>query len=363
MLHVASLPHTQTTRAFDHCANTSKIRRFASMMTARGHDVILYAGEDNDADANLVTCVTKADQQEWFGHYDWWQRGEVHGLDFDPTLPHWQQYNARLISEIGQRFEPRDIICLPSGWPMQSVIDAFPDQLVVEPGIGYEGVAAPYRVWESYAWMHACYGKTGPSSTDGRFYDAVIPNFFEIDDFPLGDQSGDYFLFMSRMTHRKGYGIAIDATKAVGAPLKITGVGGDRPKADHVEYVGWVDANQRAELLGNARALLVPTIYLEPFGGVAVEAMLCGTPVISTDWGAFPEIVRQGVDGYRCRSMGEFVQACYDVADLDRHEIRDHAIARFSTDVIGARYDDYFDFLGTLYDGGFYTTQATRSVA
>jgi glycosyltransferase involved in cell wall biosynthesis len=363
-IHLIGLPHTQTTQRFNQCAYTSKARRFASMMHHRGHDVFLYASEQNDATCTeLVTCITRAQQDELLGDYDWYQRGEIYGVNWDPSLPFWRLFNANAVRELAARIEPHDIVCLSTGWPQAEIAAAFPNRLVVEYGIGYEGcMNSTHHVFESYAWMHAVYGaQSGASSANGRFFDAVIPNFFDVDDFPQGAQDGGYFAFMSRMTERKGYGIAIDATRELGATLKIAGVGGDRPDHEHVEYLGFVDHEQRAELLGGARALFVPTLYLEPFGGVAVEAMLCGTPVITTDWGAFPELVRQGVDGFRCRTMGEFVAAAMHVGDLDSDAIRDNATARFSTDVVAEMYETHFERLASLWGDGFYADCSTRT--
>jgi glycosyltransferase involved in cell wall biosynthesis len=328
------------------------------MMTAEGYRTILYGCGKNEADCSeYVKVLSAAKQRELLKDADWFQRGEIYALPYDDTAPIWKAYNDATIKQIGKRIEPRDLICLPSS-THRPVQDAFPSHMSVETGVGYEGACAKYRVFESYAWMHTAYGHwQGAAAADGRFYDEVIPNFFEVEDFPAGAGDGDYFLFMSRMTPRKGYEIAFDATERAGARLLVAGVGGDRPAAKHVEYVGLADTAKRAKLMGSAKAIFVPTLYVGPFEGVNVEAQLCGTPVISTDWGAFTETVEHGVSGFRCHTLAEFAQACNDVESLARDAIREAAIARWSTEVVGPQYSAYFDRLQTLWGDGFYSKQ------
>jgi glycosyltransferase involved in cell wall biosynthesis len=121
------------------------------------------------------------------------------------------------------------------------------------------------------------------------------------------------------------------------------------------EYVGAVGPEQRAELMGNAIATFVPTLYLEPFGNVNIESQACGTPVITTDWGAFTETVVEGVTGFRCRSVEEFILATQNVKNLDRKAIRDRAVSLYSVDVIAKQYEKYFNRLMTLWGDGWYT--------
>jgi glycosyltransferase involved in cell wall biosynthesis len=354
-LHVLAMPHTQTTKEYGHCAYTQRVRKFTSMMTAQGYKTILYAGNKNEADCTeLVKVMVASKQCKLLKGEDWYKRGEIYALPYDENAAIWRAYNEAAIREIGKRIEAKDIICLASG-THALVMRAFPNHMSVETGVGYEGTCAPYRVFESYAWMAAVYGhQQGAAQADGRFYDAVIPNFFEVEDFPAGGGDGGYFLFMSRMTPRKGYEVAIEATRRAGAKLLIAGIGGDCPQAEHVEYVGLADTKKRAELMGGAKAIFVPTLYLEPFGGVVVEAALCGTPAITTDWGSFPELVEQGVMGYRCRRLGEFQWAAEHAGELDRDVICERAIRLYSTETVGPMYARYFEHLSTLFGDGFY---------
>jgi glycosyltransferase involved in cell wall biosynthesis len=241
----------------------------------------------------------------------------------------------------------------------------------VEWGIGYEGTFAKYRVFESYAWMHAVYGmQRGAGCADGGAFDAVIPNFFDVADFPFAEErSDDYLLYLGRIIPRKGVQVAVDLAERMGKRLLVAGagsvdcvppVGQVRPLGSDggsVENLGMVSIERRGELLSRATAVLVPTQYLEPFGGVAVEAMLCGTPVLTTDWGAFTEYVDNGSNGQRCRVLRDFVAGvewAQGLSSLQRRTIRLSAQARFGCDTVKHDYRDYFDRLATLWDAGWY---------
>lgn len=349
--HVVSLPHTQTTKSFVVCAFTEKVRKFCNMMTDRGHEVILYAGEQNEARVSeLVTCITEEERLSFLD-------GRFYvDADFNPNLPTWMRFNSRVATEIKKRAQEKDIVCLIGGTSQKPIADALPDMMCVEFGIGYGGTFAKYRVFESYAWMHTIYGSSNPNANalDGNWFDAVIPNYYEVDDFPFRDKKDDYFLFIGRLTDRKGFQIASDVCKYLNVPLKVAGHG--KPP-EYGEYVGVVNAEERGKLMAGARAVFVPTQYIEPFGGVAIEAMLCGTPIITTDWGAFTETNIQGETGFRCRNFQEFIDAANNVQYLDNKEIRRQAIRKYSLDSVGVEYEKYFERLLTLWGNGWYNTK------
>jgi glycosyltransferase involved in cell wall biosynthesis len=106
--------------------------------------------------------------------------------------------------------------------------------------------------------------------------------------------------------------------------------------------------------MGGAIATFAPTTYIEPFGTVAPESMACGTPAITTDWGAFTETVVNGVSGYRCRTLKDFVEAAEKVKYLDRKAVREHAIKNYSLESISVMYEEYFKKLYQLWGNGWY---------
>lgn len=344
--HLPALPGQPTTAANSSCAYTQKVRRFATMMRDRGHDVFLYGGNGNDARASVYVPAYR----------------EAAPVPFDPDA--WRSANAAVIGEIAARIEPGDVICLIAGRCQEIIARAFPDHRAVEFGIGYSGVFADWRVFESYAWMHAVSAwkaGTDPHYVDGRAFDAVIPNYFEADDFPLGE-GGETLLYVGRLVERKGVEVAVNVARQTGRHLILAGEGDYRPGEDepNIDYIGHVGPETRAMLMGEARCLLAPTTYVEPFGGVAVEAQLCGTPAVTTDWGAFTETVGQGLTGWRCRRLGEFVWAAENAPALGREAIRARAVATYSTDAIALRYEAYFEHLQTLDRGGWYEATPSR---
>ncbi|HEU5319348.1 MAG TPA: glycosyltransferase, partial [Methylomirabilota bacterium] len=105
-----------------------------------------------------------------------------------------------------------------------------------------------------------------------------------------------------------------------------------RPLLDDplVEFVGEVDDAGKAELLGDALALLFPIDWPEPFGLVMIEAMACGTPVVARPCGSVPEVVVDGVTGFVAESVEDMVEAVKRVDTLDRAACRRHVEERFS---------------------------------
>ena len=346
--HVISLPHTQTTKEFVNCAFTEKVRRFCNMMSSLDHEVYLYAGEQNEAEVTeLITCITEQERLDSLNgkHF-------VEG-SFDNTLPHWQRFLTNAIEGIHQRIQQKDFICIIGGTSQKPIADAFPNYMSVEFGVGYGGTFSKYRVFESYAWMHSIYsGWTNPISVNGNFFDTVINGYLDPDMFPLVEKKEPYYLYVGRMIDRKGVDIASEVCKELGVELIMAGPGNEIPA--YGKYVGPVGPEERAKLMGGATALFAPTKYIEPFGNIVIEAQACGTPTITTDWGAFTETNINGLTGYRCRTFDEFCKAAEDVKSLDPKTIHERAINLYSVDNIRYEYDKYFRRLLTLWDKGWY---------
>jgi glycosyltransferase involved in cell wall biosynthesis len=318
------------------------------MMNNLGHEVFLYSGEVKPECevTEHITCVTEEYRSDKVGSTHYTQ------YPFDINNSLWKTFNGMAISQINKRIQPKDFICLIGGTAQKPIADAFPNHMSVEFGVGYGGVFSKYRVFESYAWMHSVYaGHQNPTAVDGQFFDVVINGYLEPKMFPLGTHDGDYYLYIGRMIDRKGYKIAQEVCERLGKRLILAGPG---EGTGYGEFVGSVGPEERARLMGGAIATFAPTLYIEPFGNVVIEAQACGTPTITTDWGAFTETNIPGFTGYRCRTLAEFMKAAEDVKKLNNESIRRWAIGNYSLDTIGIQYEEYFERLLTLWDDGWY---------
>src|SRR5438270_9000309 len=142
----------------------------------------------------------------------------------------------------------------------------------------------------------------------------TIHHGIDVRRYRLVEKKQQYLSFIGRIAPIKGTHLAIDVAKRTGIPLKIAGdiqpinreyfEAKIKPEIDgkFIEYIGLADLKAKNELLGNSMAMLFPIKWNEPFGLVMVEAMACGTPVLALRGGSVPEIVRDGVSGYVCRS-------------------------------------------------------------
>lgn len=342
---VASTPHRDITDDWEPDAYVGKCLRLCRMLMGLGHEVVLYAGERCDVDgAELVTVVTGADRARWFGTENW---TETVFNQFDPLSAPWLAMNSRTAAAMAERAGAEDIVFLTMGSAQAPIQQAMPNHVVAECGVGYEGVlGSTHRCYESYAWMHYLWGRDRVS--DGRFFDCVIPNAFDPADYTFGS-GGEYLLFMGRLTERKG----LEVVRQLARDHRVVSAGQGEP-IDGVEHLGVKRGAEKAALLAGARALLCPTTYIEPFGGVAVEAMLSGTPVISSPFGAFSETVADGISGFRCHTLDQFRRAVEAVDDLDRKAVQEWALDRYTLAACAPQYDRWIGRLATLYGAGWY---------
>lgn len=346
--HLLALPNVQTTKEYSLDGFCGATIKFARILKGLGHTVYLYASEENEAPCDeLITVITKQEQKTLLDKIPYQYATMEEGF------PLWSMSNPRIIAQIAKRKQSKDFICMIGGISQKVIADAHPDLMTVEYSIGYIHSFSQYRVYESQTWRHCTHGFQ--NNQQGRNFETVIPYFFDENQFEFRAEKEPYAVYVGRLTSRKGIATACRMAMLAGMNLRVVGHGDMTLVTDGAEYMGALPEQEKNQLIAGASALLSPTEYLEPFGSAVVEAQLCGTPVITTDFGAFVETVEQGKTGFRCNYMGEFVRALKEVNSLDRNYIRKRAIDKYSMSAVAPQYQAYFDRLMLLWQNGWNT--------
>lgn len=354
-LHLIGIFHTIHNLEYSHCAFTGKALRFSKMMRMQGYDVIEYANHGSESEATeKVPLLTKEQLNSLTGVRD---KTEFYGNLAVTGSAHHAAFEALLIPEMKKRIKPGDLICHPFGRAHMEVKKAFPNHFHIETGIGYSHLMeGSLRIYETYAWRHYHAGK---DNRQGHNYEFVVPNYFDLSEWEPSYDPGSYYAFLGRIDTCKGLDTILEIARRLpesGPKIILHGQGCPK-RWEHpmIEYRGPIHGKARSEYLRNAICSLMPTNFVEPFGGSGVEGLLCGTPLIAVDYGAFTETVQDGFNGYKCHTLKDWLTALEYVQYLDRKKIALDARFKYSLETCGAKYDRAFIKIHQLYDKGWYT--------
>lgn len=187
---------------------------------------------------------------------------------------------------------------------------------------------------------------------------SVIHHGLEPSEYPPSFEPGSYLVHIGRFAREKGTHTAIDAAREAKIPIRLAGRCHPPDRAYYeaeieprlrdsafVELCGEANHAQKSALLRGARAVVCPIRWEEPFGLIAIEAMLSGTPVIGFPHGSFPEIVDEGVTGALVSDKDELVEAIHRIDRLDRRACASRARQRFSAARMASEYEALFESL------------------
>jgi glycosyltransferase involved in cell wall biosynthesis len=188
-------------------------------------------------------------------------------------------------------------------------------------------------------------------------YAGTVYNGIDLAAYPYREQKEDFLVYIGRANPDKGPATAITAARHLGIPIKLILKRNEPPEkayfdeaivpllGDDVEVFDNVPHDTKVDLLGRAKAMLFPIVWQEPFGLVMVEAMACGTPVVTTNWGAAPELVEDGVTGFRRDGYVDLVDTLNWVGEIDPAACRRRVEERFSADAMVAAYAGLYEQL------------------
>lgn len=182
------------------------------------------------------------------------------------------------------------------------------------------------------------------SKSHARFHNSshYVYNGLDPSEYIYSEKKEDYFLFLSKASRSsKGVDRAIQLAKRMGFKLLIAG-GYGLSLNRNIQYLGEVGGKRKAELLAHAKGLIFPIRWDEPFGLVTIEAMVSGTPVISTPCGAVPEIVTPDT-GFICKDDKEMENAVERIGEKLPQVCRNHVMENFTSQVMARNYLSYYN--------------------
>lgn len=286
-------------------------------LVAQGHDVTLFASGDSETLAKLVPISEKS-------------------LRLDPRIVDPLNQHIRMLEVIWQRSADFDIIHyhvdylhFPFSRRMQT-----PHVTTLHGQLEIYGLTALYEEFQEIPVISISNAQRTPlphANWQGTVYHGLPGDLLKLNTEPK-----DYVAFVGRMSPEKQADHAVRIAQGAGIELRIAAKVDNADKEyyaerveplmknDHVEFVGEINEEQKQDFIGNARALLFPINWNEPFGLVMIEAFACGTPVIAYSCGSVPEVMVDGVTGsiIEVNDVEHAIEALRGIDRIDRRGVR-----------------------------------------
>ena len=303
-------------------------------LVRRGHDVTLFASGDSRTAARLVAVTDRALRLDRTSR-------EVLAADF-----------SRQLGRVFRNAREFDVIhCHVDylAYPFASLVRA-PTLHTLHGRLDLPYLEPVFRDFPEVPLVSISDAQRAPLASLPLTWAGTVYHGIPLDRSPFVAQPDDYLAFLGRLSPEKQPEVAIEVARRVGMPLKMAAKIDEndrefveqviRPLLDDplIEFIGEVEDDRKAEFLGDARALLFPIDWPEPFGLVMIEAMACGTPVIARPCGSVPELVEDGRTGFVGDTIEDLVEAVKRIDTIDRAECRRLVERRFS---VPRMVDDY----------------------
>ncbi len=291
-------------------------------LVRQGHDVTLFASGDTQTSARLVRCSDMA-------------------LRLNPAVKDALPYHLIMLDEVRRQAHRFDVLHFHFDLLHFPSMRDWADRIVttLHGRLDLPDLKPFYAAFADYPLVSISDAQRRPMPPVN--WAGTVPHGLPRNLLPATLRpEGGYLAFLGRISPEKRPDRAIEIAAHAGLPLKIAAKidAVDRAYWDatiaplvaahpNVEFVGEINEHQKAIFLGNARALLFPIDWPEPFGLVMIESMACGTPVIAFRHGSVPEVIDHGVTGFVVDNVAEAAAAVGRLGEIDR--------ARFAPPSIG----------------------------
>jgi glycosyltransferase involved in cell wall biosynthesis len=306
-------------------------------LVRQGHDVTLFASGDSVTSAKLIPCTDRAlrlDERciDKLAHHilllekvfsDLPQFDVVHfHIDY-LHFPLSRRHPVRQLTTLHGRLDIPDLQPLYREYPEMPVVSISTAQRAPLPWVNWAG---------------------------------TVYHGLPADRFQCYERPGTYLAFLGRLSPEKRVDRAIEIARRAGMPIKIAAKADNEDrnyfreieplfKQPGVEYIGEIGEGEKNDFLGNAAALLFPIDWPEPFGLVMIEAMACGTPVITYARGSVPEIIEEGKTGFIVDTIDAAAKAVLKASALERRLIRARFEKRFTATRMANDYVELYQKL------------------
>lgn len=300
-------------------------------LVRQGHDVTLFATGDSITEAKLVSAIANSQR-------------------FDVTKQEWLMFQCAMLDQVARLADGFDVIHFHTDYlhfPMLPNLTV-PHITTLHGRLDLPELAVLYRHFDEVPLVSISDSQRVPLpwvNWQATVHHGLPDNLYRFNPSPA-----NYFMFVGRISPEKRLDRAIDIAVQCNTPLciaaKVDKVDEPyfneiiKPMLDHplIEFLGEIDEPQKNRLLGNARALLFPIDWPEPFGMVMIESFACGTPVVAYRCGSVPEIMEHGKTGFIVNNQEEAVQAAQRIGELDRAQCRQVFEERFTAKRMAADY-------------------------
>jgi glycosyltransferase involved in cell wall biosynthesis len=186
-------------------------------------------------------------------------------------------------------------------------------------------------------------------------YIGTVHNGIDLNSYPFREKKDDVLVYIGRSNPDKGPKEAINIARRAGLPLQMLLKRSEQPEREYfeheiepllasdIELYENVSHEKKVDMLGRACAMIFPIRWPEPFGLVMVEAMACGTPVVTTNWGAAPELIDDGVTGFRRDGDDDLVTAIGAARTLAPEACRARVEKLFSAEAMVRGYEAVYE--------------------
>lgn len=308
-------------------------------LVRQGHDVTLYASGDSDTSARLVSACRRS------------LRLDERCID---PLPH----HILMLEKVFRAADDFDVIHFHTDnihFPLSRRSDSA-NVTTLHGRMDIPDLVTLYREFVDMPLISISHAQRDPLPWAN--WKANIYHGLPTDLYRFHPEPGEYLAFLGRISPEKRVDRAVRIALKSGVPLKIAAkIDPDNMDYYHevaepmfrhplVEFVGEIAEHEKEEFLGNARGLLFPIDWPEPFGLVMIEAMASGTPVIAYPKGSVLEVMEDGRTGFIVPDVAGAIEAVGRLSQIDRRECRRAFDERFTVERMARTYVDVYEHLG-----------------